>query len=1552
MMDGHGPLDVSKILEGSRIIVVGGTGFLGKVWLSLLLCHYPDVGKVFLVVRSKGAQDSEARFWTDIAPSEPFAPLRARHPGAAYEEFLRGKIHVVDADVSKPLCGFSNELRKEIEGTVDALVNVAGVVDFNPPLDEALLTNAAGMQNLVVLAKALGNVPVLHTSTCYVAGYRSGRVEEVDPRADPFPYFKDMPDAPWDPHREISEGLSLAASVTKHADDANRVAQYERDARANLEAKKEPTTGAVFAAEVKKVREKWLAAEGERVGMERAKFWGWTNTYTYTKSLGEQVLAGSGLPFTIVRPAVIESSVSFPSPGWNEGINTMAPIMFMFMSGHMQIPAHVTAGLDIIPVDMVSGGMILGLAALLEGTHAPTYHLGSSHKNPISMHRIIEVSGLYKRKHYQRTSKGNPWVNFAQAHWEPTPVTKEAFFSRGAPAFARAAKTLSQLARKASVGPAAVLFSPASRALSSYSELARRNGEIFSLFVPFMAETDYQFVTDNMAALVARLNATDRAALNWAPESIDWRHYMMEVHYPGLDRWVMPLIEERLNRPARPLRAYVSLLDVLDEAAERHEHRAALLRLEGDGLARVSFASWKARAEATAARLVAAGVKPGDRVVLCAGNHPAWPIAYFGILRAGAVAVPTDSAMESAPLENVLRASRAAVVLADEKARARFDAIAGLAVTVLDIHAATAEDSALTAPAIAAPGASALASVIYTSGTTGTPKGVMLSHGNFCQLIAALAPVFPLGEGDRVLSVMPLHHTFEFTCGMLLPLSRGAAMVYLDELTGERMVEALRDAKVSAMVGVPALWQLLERRITQQVKDLGPGASTVFDAALALNRTLGEKAGINVGQVLFGPVHAALGGRLRFLISGGAALPKETAEMFRGLGLPLAEGYGLTEAAPVLTVAKASSSAKPGSVGKPIPGVEVKIVNPDPSGVGEVVARGPNVMLGYADNPEATAAVLSDDGWLRTGDLGAIDKKGRLTLVGRSKEVVVAANGENIYPDDVERALGEVALVKELVVLGIADPRGGERLALLAVPDLDGVEPDDRPARRDRALRNLKNAVRDLPPAWQPAVVLPYDATLPRTATRKVKRADVRPIVERLVAASTPTRPAAGKASTDSPVRKAIATIARRPVEEVTEKTRLRADLGYDSLMAMELAVALEAIRGRQVPQEMVTLETVGELERALGLDSEQARASDEARAAAPKDDDDELRLDVPGPLKDVAKSALAVLQREFYAAVMKPKVTGRAYIPHNRNALVVANHASHLDMGFVKYALGTYGKNLVALAARDYFFDTALKRALMENLTNVASFDRDAGLHETLNEVGELLRAGKTVLIFPEGTRSPDGRIQKFLGAVGFLALHHEVDVLPVWLGGTFDAMPKSRVVPTKREITARIGPPLEFDQLRRLTGAMKPVESARTVARLAQRAVEALRDGSVLDLSTLADAKEEAPRKHPLVALFDELPRRFLKGRVDGPVSFYFTLGAEPEAKWTVVVDAAECRVVNGKPDGSAADCVLKTSAELFTRIVREGYEPGVPEFMSGQVKSNDVALLQTFTRAFQLG
>src|SRR5690606_22006208 len=194
---------------------------------------------------------------------------------------------------------------------------------------------------------------------------------------------------------------------------------------------------------------------------------------------------------------------------------------------------------------------------------------------------------------------------------------------------------------------------------------------------------------------------------------------------------------------------------------------------------------------------------------------------------------------------------------------------------------------------------------------------------------------------------------FELTCGLLLPLSRGARVIYLDELNADRLEHGLKAGRVTGLIGVPALWEMLERRITSKVAEHGSLASHVFDYAVELNRSLGKNLGLDAGRMLFGPVHEALGGHLRFMVSGGAALPQATQKLFSGLGLHLAEGYGLTEASPVLSVARGKAGVPGGQVGEAIPGVELRIDKPNAEGIGEVLARGPNVMLGYADDPEA-----------------------------------------------------------------------------------------------------------------------------------------------------------------------------------------------------------------------------------------------------------------------------------------------------------------------------------------------------------------------------------------------------------------------------------------------------------------------------------------------------------------------------------------------------------------------------------------------------------------------
>ncbi|HVY48189.1 MAG TPA: SDR family oxidoreductase, partial [Minicystis sp.] len=265
----RGALVPSKVLAGKRLVVVGGTGFLGKVWVSMILHRFPELEHMFLLVRPKDGQTPDERFWAQIVTSPVFDPLREKYAGGDFEAFLRAKVTPVAGDVAEPLLGLDEKLVEHLKGRIDAVVNVAGVVDFNPPLDEALEVNAFGVNNLVALARTIG-ARVMHTSTCYVAGYRAGLIEEVDPRDVPFPraagetwYGAAIPKrtldrAHWDPQREIDECLDLVAQAKIRGDDAFRQSAFLDEAKQNLERRGEPARGQVLDDELAKVKRKFM----------------------------------------------------------------------------------------------------------------------------------------------------------------------------------------------------------------------------------------------------------------------------------------------------------------------------------------------------------------------------------------------------------------------------------------------------------------------------------------------------------------------------------------------------------------------------------------------------------------------------------------------------------------------------------------------------------------------------------------------------------------------------------------------------------------------------------------------------------------------------------------------------------------------------------------------------------------------------------------------------------------------------------------------------------------------------------------------------------------------------------------------------------------------------------------------------------------------------------------------------------------------------------------------------------------------------------------------
>ena len=408
--------------------------------------------------------------------------------------------------------------------------------------------------------------------------------------------------------------------------------------------------------------------------------------------------------------------------------------------------------------------------------------------------------------------------------------------------------------------------------------------------------------------------------------------------------------------------------------------------------------------------------------MLVSHNAPEWGMSYFGVLKAGASCIPVDPDSSTDEIINFARAGEAAGIIISEKLdgehpalrqRLSEEAIGARTWTlgqVFTLPDEQTEDQRL-ALLPARVTAQSLASMIFTSGTTGRPKGVMLSHRNLTSMVSMLSSVFDMSTKDGVLSVLPLHHTFEFSTGFLTPLSRGAQITYLPELTGDALARAIKNGHVTGMVGVPALWELLHRRIKNKLYERSDWIGKTAESMITANAWLRDNTPLNLGPLVFYPIHEGLGGRIRYFISGGSALSEQIQKDFQGLGFTILEGYGLTEASPVLTVTRPENGLLMGSVGRPLPGVEVRISDADANGVGEVIARGPNVMLGYYSDETATRNALVER-WLYTGDLGKLDEDGNLFLVGRSKEIIVDTNGKNVYPDEIEELYGQFEFIK------------------------------------------------------------------------------------------------------------------------------------------------------------------------------------------------------------------------------------------------------------------------------------------------------------------------------------------------------------------------------------------------------------------------------------------------------------------------------------------------------------------------------------------------------------
>ena len=1464
-------LSPTEIYKDRRIFLIGSTGFLGKVTLSMLLHRFPNVGRIYLTVRARSQEESENRFWNNIVTAPPFDPLRERY-GSALEGFIRDKVIVRGGDIAETNFGYSEEEAQAIADDIDIIINSAGNVTFNPTLESGLRTNVVGTQNVIAFARRMKRPALVHVSTCFVAGNRSGAVWESDDVIGYFPrrHESEMQGVQFSVDNEIADCAKLADRVRDEARDAMMAARFRELARKRLlEEGRDVDDPDALGLAVARERKVWTRTRLTDLGVERAAYWGWPNIYTYTKSLGEQLVAvEKGIVRAIVRPSIVESAMSYPFPGWNEGFTTTAPIIFLIRKGQTQIPADPKLILDITPVDQVASVMLAVAAqACVEDTPL-VYQAATGDSNANNMERIIGLCGLDKRRHYEEKDTGPKIWNQIAARMEPRPVTVSKFENTSVPMFNATAKKASSLLDRVRPrwggGRVGDVIDVLKDKVERVEELTRETADAFEMFRPFTVENAYVFRCDNVRSLFDRISEDERSLLTWHPEKFDWYDYWLNIHLPGLTKWVFPTLEDEMRAQPKRVYTYRDLLELFETSTKRHKTRVAM-RIERDGRKeQYTYADLRELATRAAGFLASEGIKQGDRVMLVSSNAPEWGMSYFGVLKAGATCIPCDPESSTNEILNFARAGNAAGMICSEAVLEEHPDLRELLQqqgltrlwTYQEVFALPDEETEDQRIALLPQRAHAqsVASLIFTSGTTGQPKGVMLSHRNLTSMVSMLSSVFDMTTQDGVLSVLPLHHTFEFSTGFLTPLSRGAQITYLPELTSDALARAIKNGHVTGMVGVPALWELLHRRIKNRLYERSDWIGKTAENLILANAWLRDKTPLNFGQVLFYPIHEGLGGRIRYFISGGSALSEKIQRDFHGLGFTILEGYGLTEASPVLTVTRPEDRMLTGTVGKPLPGVEVRISDPDPSGVGEVIARGPNVMLGYYEDETATRKTLVER-WLYTGDLGRVDDDGNLYLVGRSKEIIVDTNGKNVYPDELEEIYANSPYIKELSIVGLPDGIG-EKVACLVVADDEYDISLSRAALHRLVEEHFREVSASLPYFKRVKVLHFTDIELPRTATRKVKRREVVQIMESLEQNEKSGRRGSVQdtANADSMwLLGVVATVANRPRSEVAIDSRL-SDLGFDSLMFVELATAIESAGGSiSAPERFNEIQDVRELltvvSRVPGAATKEPTKIDDRRKG-----DDEIHI--PPFVRTAGNKAGDFLQRFLYEQFLRAHYEGRSNIPPHTNFLVAANHASHLDMGLTKMALGEYGKDLVALAAADYFFDTKYKRAVMENFTNLVPMERTGSLRQSLRHAKSFLDRGYNALIFPEGTRSMTGILADFKPVVGYLALHARVGILPMFLDGTYEAMPKGTTIIKNRNVGARIGRFLEIEELEEMTKGMPRAEAYRLIAARVRHEVVNLRDGTRGPFDAKAMRRQwKSERKRELAVVAEEV-------------------------------------------------------------------------------------------------
>ena len=755
-----------------------------------------------------------------------------------------------------------------------------------------------------------------------------------------------------------------------------------------------------------------------------------------------------------------------------------------------------------------------------------------------------------------------------------------------------------------------------------------------------------------------------------------------------------------------------------------------------------------------------------ERVVIFAENREGWIYAFYSVWAKGGIPVPVDESATVSDLAYILNDCKPACIWTTGT---HMDTVTGaLRQSRHNARVFLIEED----ESCPCQGPKArldcreqdTAVIIYTSGTTGSPKGVMLSFANIMTNIRAVSEDVKIFNPERrTLILLPLHHVLPLVGTVIMPMYGQGGVAISPSMSGPDIMATLQRGRIAIMVGVPRLWQTLYQGIKKQI-DAKMIGRLMFRLAQRVDS-------VGFSRLIFGAVHKKMGGHILYLVSGGAALDAETALGLQTLGLQLLEGYGMTESAPMIAFTRPGDLV-PNCVGLPLEDVECRIID------GEVCAKGPNIMQGYYNRPEETAAVIDSDGFLHTGDLGYIDEKGRVYITGRRKEIIVLSNGKNVQPVEIEQKLEHyVDHVKEAAVV-----QDGDMLRAIIVPQeqwsatLSDAQVEETLKREvlepyNLTVTNYKKL----------KSLFVYRQPLPRTRIEKLQRFKLNEILQ------SATKPIAEESAAASPAveqdqPEELGIICQYIFNEKKLKAKasdhLETDLGFDSLDMVSLEGFILQTFGTEVnAADMPKFSNLSALAAHVAQSKTKTEIDIEDWHTFLHSDTSNLVLPKAGPLLTMGRKVSYAMLKLYNRLEIK----GTENIPADGPFIIAPNHESYLDGPIVTAGLPTKVLRNTYFYATEEHVRGSLRRSMARN-SNVILMER-GNLFNSILKLAQILTQGSNLIIFPEGRRTDTGKMGEFKKTFAILAAELQIPILPVRITGAYRALPRtsSIVKPSK---------------------------------------------------------------------------------------------------------------------------------------------------------------------------